>query len=152
MGSDLPNIAEEPGYRERMQAKMANDPLKRFDPASAYETGRKAFAAIFRAPLPTESAVRDSLAHRAGAIRERLDRGQRVVITANGKRLAVYEPTPGAVLAACLRRDYAAAGRVTDDMVDAARSFLPGVDREAMRLAIEGALLAESNLKSSGEH
>lgn len=139
----LPNVAEEPGYRKRMQTKMMEDPLKRFDPASAYETGRKAFAAIFRTPLPSPSAIRDSLAHRAGAIRERLDRGERVVITANGKRLAVFEPAPGAVLAASLRRDYAAAGRVTDDMVDAARSFLPGVDPEALKLAIEGALQCE---------
>lgn len=149
MGHDLPNIAEEPGFWERMQAK---DPLKTFDPASAYAAGRKAFEQIFRSPLPTPSAIRDSLANRAGAIRERLDRGERVVITAGGKRLAVFEPTRGAVLAACLRRDYAAAGRVTDDMVDAARSFLPHVDREAVRLAIEGALLAESNLKPSGKH
>ncbi|QEE37911.1 MULTISPECIES: hypothetical protein [unclassified Methylobacterium] len=140
---NLPNVAEEPGYRQRMEAKMADDPLKRFDPASAYAAGRKAFAAIFRAPLPTQSQVQISLADRAGVIRERLDRGERVVITANGKRLAVYEPTPGAVLAACLRRDYAAAGRVTDDMVDAARSFLPGVDPEALKLAIEGALQCE---------
>ena len=140
---NLPNVAEEPGYRRRMEAKMADDPLKKFDPASAYAAGRKAFAAIFRAPLPAEGSIRDSLAHRSGAIRERLDRGERVVITANGKRLAVYEPTPGAVLAACLRRDYAAAGRVTDDMVDAARSFLPDVDPDALKLAIEGALQCE---------
>lgn len=149
MGHDLPNIAEEPGYRRRMEVK--EDPLKSFDPASAYAAGCKAFAAIFRTPLPTHSAIRDNLAHRAGAIRERLDRGERVVITAAGKRLAVYEPTPGAVLAACLRRSYATAGRVTDEMLDAARSFLPDVDREALRLAIESALLAESNLKASGE-
>ncbi|KQS75019.1 hypothetical protein ASG32_07950 [Methylobacterium sp. Leaf361] len=150
MGSDLPNIAEEPGFRRRMEAK--EDPLKRFDPASAYATGRKAFEQIFRSPLPSPSAIRDSLANRVGAIRERLDRGERVVITAGGKRLAVFEPAPGAVLAACLRRDYATAGRVTDEMVDAARSFLPGVDREALRLAIDSALIAESNLKASGEH
>jgi hypothetical protein len=140
---NLPNVTEEPGYQERMQAKMMEDPLKKFDPASAYAAGRKAFAAIFRTPLPSPSAIRDDLAHRAGPIRQRLDRGERVVITANGKRLAVYEPTPGAVLAACLRRDYAAAGRVTDDMLDAARSFLPGVDPEALKLAIEGALQCE---------
>ncbi len=83
--SELPNIAEEPGFRERMQAK---DPLKSFDPASAYAAGRKAFEQIFRSPLPTPSAIRDSLANRAGAIRERLDRGERVVITAGGKRLS----------------------------------------------------------------
>lgn len=137
----LPNIADEPGYRRRMEAK--EDPLKSFDPASAYATGRKAYEQIFRSPLPTPSAIRDSLAARAGAIRERLDQGERVVITAGGKRLAVFEPTPGAVLAACLRRDYAAAGRVTDDMLDAARSFLPHVDPEALKLAIEGALQCE---------
>ncbi|MEH3064940.1 MAG: hypothetical protein PGN33_20100 [Methylobacterium radiotolerans] len=138
---NLPNVSEQPGFRRRMEAK--EDPLKSFDPASAYATGRKAYEQIFRSPLPTPSAIRDSLATRAGAIRERLDRAERVVITAGGKRLAVFEPTPGAVLAACLRRDYAAAGRVTDAMLDAARSFLPHVDPEALKLAIEGALQCE---------
>lgn len=150
MGHDLPNIAEEPGFRHRMEVK--EDPLKSFDPAAAYAAGRKAFEQIFRSPLPSPSAIRDSLAHRASSIRDRLERGERVVISAEGRQLAVFEPTPGAVLAACLRRSYATAGRVTDPMVDAARSFLPDVDREALRLAIESALLAESNLKSSGEH
>jgi hypothetical protein len=150
MGHDLPNVAEEPGFRRRMEAK--ENPLKSFDPAAAYATGMKAITAIFRSPLPSHSMLQLDFATRAGVIRERLNRGERVVITAAGKQLAVYEPTPGAVLAACLRRSYAAAGRVTDEMLDAARSFLPDVDREALRLAIESALLAESNLKASGEH
>lgn len=137
----VPNVAEEPGYRRRMEAK--EDPLKSFDPASAYAAGRRAFEQIFQAPLPSPSMILSDLAHRAGAIRERLDRGERVVITAGEKRLAVFEPTPGAVLAACLRRDYAAAGRVTPTMLDAARTLLPNVDPEALRLAIEGALKLE---------
>jgi hypothetical protein len=139
----IPNIAEEPGFRQRMQTKMMEDPLKRFDPASAYETSRKAFTAIFRTPLPSPSGLHRDLAARAGSIRDHLDQGERVVITAEGKELAVYEPTPGAVLAACLRRDFAAAGRVTTEMVDAAQTLLPDVDREALKLAIEGALRCE---------
>ncbi len=137
----IPNIAEEPGFRRRMEAK--EDPLKAFDPAAAYAAGSKAFTAIFRTPLPSPSQLHLDLAGRASSIRERLDRGERVAITAEGKELAVYEPHPGAVLAACLRRDFATAGRVTPAMLDAAQTLLPDVDRDALKLAIEGALRCE---------
>lgn len=138
---NIPNIAEQPGYRERMEVK---DPLKTFDPASAYAAGRAA-QELFRAfPLPSHHNLLADFAYRAREVREALDRGDQVILKAGEQTLAIYLPHPGAVLAAALRRDYAAAGRVTDAMVDAARSFLPDVDRKALRLAIEGALKTEN--------
>lgn len=142
---DLPypvNIAEEPGYRERMQVKEM-DPLKAYDAASSYASGKVAQELFKAFPLPSHHNLMVDLADRAREMRQALDRGERVILTAGEQQLAIFEPHPGAVLAACLRREFAAQGRVTEDMVDAARSFLPNVDREAMRLAIEGALTQE---------
>lgn len=137
--------------RDNMLARMAMatpggprwPTIKAFDEAQAYAAGKKAHRAIFGSPAPIPNVLGQDLATKATEVRAALERGERVVLTANGQELAIYEPEPGAVLAATMRRGYATAGRVTSAMLDAAQSFLPDVDREALRLTLEATLRVE---------
>ncbi|GJE78073.1 hypothetical protein [Methylorubrum suomiense] len=60
--------------------------VPRFDEAQAYATGMRAVA--------SHPVLLTHLARAAGPIREALGRGETVVITANGRELARYEPEP----------------------------------------------------------